>query len=872
MKALQGGDRGSILGEAAEYLDAVPQIQELVQRARVLEGDVEGGLRAAAASEPGKLEAMLRELLSKIPHPTTPNLGLDSDTFSSALQGSSLPNLQAAVTNAVSAAIQVQPDGSSIQLTAWIAASVAVLAAGGLYINDILNAQESIPQRYDLPKLKEYWSKRPLAATKRSSAVTLKLVGWLSRLLLDVRGGQASIDRGAPARAKELKDIIAGQGPAFVKVGQGVAIRPDLLPPAYMAEMQELLDRVEPFTSEEARALIRAELGCPLEEVFTDIRDFDNPVAAASIGQVYKATLKRGVEGKPTEVAVKCQRPDILESVTLDILTMRGIADTLRKLPLSGDSMQRVKNNAEGFIAVIDVAAERFLEELDYVQEVANAKRFEAEMGAVSAITGMIKVPAVFDDLSSRYVMVSEWVDGRKLTELAVDNSPEGLGLRRDVVTKLLYSYMVQFLETGFLHADPHPGNFMLMPDGRLCIMDYGMMTEISEDQRYAFVEYMAHLTAREYDNTLDDLVRLGFVPAELGNDPEKRAIVAPVLARTLETIYSTGGGMDKKVAQLQDNQGSQTAALQEKLEEIGREYPLQLPPYFVLILRAFGTLEGLGLSVDDNFAVVDECFPYIARRMLSDDSPRMREALRTFIYDSNNRLNVERLEDVAKGFSSFTNTMDADALPMKRGEGGKSKPMDAATRDLLTLLFSPEGNYLQELLVDEAVRAVDALSRDAVVQLWQRLAVSAPATIALALLPTPLGLPAAMVPGLNTLPLLSILAARNTGAINLSLEDEANLETLRRLTGIFAILNQQLSSNSSAPRVQISSILQQEGLAEETRTLLQLTAPGAASIARRFAQKLSQRVSERLRTDVRAVTGSTGLQLPASMTSAFFR
>lgn len=89
----------------------------------------------------------------------------------------------------------------------------------------------------------------------------------------------------------------------------------------------------------------------------------------------------------------------------------------------------------------------------------------------------------------------------------------------------------------------------MLMPDGRLCILDYGMMTEISEDQRYAFVEYMAHLTAREYDNTLDDLVRLGFVPAELGNDPEKRAIVAPVLAKTLETIYSTGGGMNKKVS-----------------------------------------------------------------------------------------------------------------------------------------------------------------------------------------------------------------------------------------------------------------------------------------------------------------------------------
>ena len=106
----------------------------------------------------------------------------------------------------------------------------------------------------------------------------------------------------------------------------------------------------------------------------------------------------------------------------------------------------------------------------------------------------------------------------------------------------------LQFLETGFLHADPHPGNFLALDDGRLCIMDYGMMTEISEDQRMAFVEYMAHLSARQYDRTLDDLVKLGFVPAELGNDPEKRAIVAPVLAETLETLYSTGGGIDVKV------------------------------------------------------------------------------------------------------------------------------------------------------------------------------------------------------------------------------------------------------------------------------------------------------------------------------------
>ena len=173
----------------------------------------------------------------------------------------------------------------------------------------------------------------------------------------------------------------------------------------------------------------------------------------------------------------------------------------------------------------------------------------------------------------------------------------------------LLNSYMVQFLETGFLHADPHPGNFLLMPDGRLCILDYGMMTEILPDQRVAFIEYIAHLSARDYEKTLTDLVNLGFVPPELANDPRNRDVVVPVLAETLETLYGSGGSAAKKLDKLSEQGNSRVSELSDKLEQLSKEYPLQLPPYFVLILRAFGTLEGLGLSVDENYAIVDECF-----------------------------------------------------------------------------------------------------------------------------------------------------------------------------------------------------------------------------------------------------------------------
>ena len=324
-----------------------------------------------------------------------------------------------------------------------------------------------------------------------------------------------------------MKDIIAKQGPAFVKVGQAVAIRPDLLPPAYLEALQTLLDGVKPFSSVEARELIRQELGKPLEDVFEDVSAFEEPVAAASIGQVYKARLKatkvmekeQGDWGM--DVAVKVQRPAILEVVTLDLLVIRSVLESLASLPKEGP-LGQIQQGAEGFLPVLDVAAERFLEELDFGLEASNASRFEADMNSVPFVRGTIKVPHVFRSCSTGKVLTQEWVAGRKLTEIEASNTNKET--REKLVETLLNSYMVQFLETGFLHADPHPGNFLLEDNGRLCILDYGMMTTISEEQRIAFVEYIAHLSAKEYDKTLGDLVNLGFVPPELANDPVSRS------------------------------------------------------------------------------------------------------------------------------------------------------------------------------------------------------------------------------------------------------------------------------------------------------------------------------------------------------------
>jgi hypothetical protein len=444
------------------------------------------------------------------------------------------------------------------------------------------------------------------------------------------------------------------------------------------------------------------------------------------------------------------------------------------------------------------------------------------------------------------------------LTEIEASNT--NLETRQKLVETLLNSYMVQFLDTGFLHADPHPGNFLLCPDGRLCILDYGMMTTISAEQRIAFVEYIAHLSAKEYDKTLNDLVNLGFVPRELADDPMSRSVVVPVLAETLSTLYGSGGGITTKTDALNAQQSSRVGELSDKLDALSKKYPLQLPPYFVLILRAFGTLEGLGLSVDSNYAIVDECFPYIARRLLSDDSPRMRAALRSFVYGGSDRLKVSRVRDIAEGFSKFTNSMGAtEALTV--ADKATLSTIDPATRDALAIVFSGEGNYLQDLLVEEAVRAADALTRNSAAQAWQLLGRASPFAALAGL--TPL----ALLPGINAPIILSLLASQNKNAISLTFEDKKNLAVLRsivELTSPPGVLNdfdkmvQQITQNTGnrTDMFQLPQLPQLSGFsrndAQEIASILPTVTPGVQRMSTKFAEKLTERLVERTREDVR--------------------
>ncbi|CAM9387684.1 unnamed protein product [Choristocarpus tenellus] len=393
--------------------------------------------------------------------------------------------------------------------------SAAVLK---LFVEKFGDNSLPIPTEYNLDELNNYYQKKPLLVAKRFIEVSGSLAHFILNVIADVLTDNWDVNM--PIRAKQMREFTSSNGPAFIKVGQGASIRPDILPPIYLSEMQKLQDRVPEFSSDEAKEILERELGTAVEDVFVNLRAFDRPIAAASLGQVYKAVLKETGE----TVAVKVQRPKVLATVTRDLYVIRIILQMLGLVDILRDTSRSV-------MSLIDSWAVRFMEEMDYQLEARNALRFSAEMSTHAALGSTIKVPEVHLGLTTRYILVSEWVEGLKISSLE-SKTPQGKAQLATLQATLLNSYLIQLLDNGFLHADPHPGNFLIQPDGTLCVLDFGLMTEVTDDQRYALLEYVCHLIAKDYTGTLEDLIVLGFISPEVGDDPEKVELVVPLLAK----------------------------------------------------------------------------------------------------------------------------------------------------------------------------------------------------------------------------------------------------------------------------------------------------------------------------------------------------
>ncbi|HEX8163663.1 MAG TPA: AarF/ABC1/UbiB kinase family protein [Pyrinomonadaceae bacterium] len=416
---------------------------------------------------------------------------------------------------------------------------------------------------------------------------------WRALRRVVFRGEDASAGKEARLRkqAEWLKRSLLGLGPTFIKIGQTLATRGDLLPLAYVKELMTLQDQVPAFPSREAFARIEAELGKSIQEAYAEIDA--EPIASASLGQVYRARLHTG-----EEVAVKVQRPRLAATISSDIHVLRSLlAMLLARFP-------RLNENAD-WMGMLDEFSATIREEMDYVREAQNAERFRRNFRAWR----VIHVPRIHLSHTTPRVLTMEFIRGEKVTDI------ERLRARRISPVKvnrlLVRTYLKQLLEDGFFHADPHPGNLLVMPDGRLAFFDFGMTGRITARLQAQMINAFFHVVERDVEGLAQDLIDLNFLKP--GVDAEK---VRPVV----EGLFNHY--LNLKLGEVNFKE------LTYDLAEVVYEYPFRLPSHFTYVMRALMTLEGIGIATDPEFNFFETAKPYAKDFMLRREGRQFRQVV----------------------------------------------------------------------------------------------------------------------------------------------------------------------------------------------------------------------------------------------------
>mmetsp|Transcript_43958 Transcript_43958/g.71511 ORF Transcript_43958/g.71511 Transcript_43958/m.71511 type:complete len:666 (-) Transcript_43958:73-2070(-) len=479
------------------------------------------------------------------------------------------------------------------------------------------HAREGRPKgpHYDPDILNERFRHRPLLVLSRALSVSWPLSVWLTAVGLAWLKERYRRRRNLPPspdfeigqrkRAARLRDIVTHLGPAFIKVGQALSSRDDVLPPVYTDEFQLLQDQLPPFPN--GHLYIEKELRSSLKELFSELSP--EPIAAASLGQVYRGRLKSG-----ETVAVKVQRPNLERGIALDLFVLRGIAHLLQKLGII-DARQL------DAVQMVDEFGERLYEEMDYLREGANAERFYR----LYAHTNEIYVPAIYWHLCTRRVLVMSWVSGVKLTD-QVRMRKARVDIGRMLDTGVRCS-LRQLLEKGFLHCDPHPGNLLVTREGKLAYLDFGMMAEVKPYQRFGLISATIHLVNQDYDALAKDCIVLGFA------QPNAEGRLAAALKRSFEPKLKA----QREALNFTD--------ISQRISSVIYEEHLRVPPFFSPIIRSLATLEGIAIRSDASFKVLSRAYPFIASRLLTDPSPELRQPLHDLLFYPDGSLRWSRIE-----------------------------------------------------------------------------------------------------------------------------------------------------------------------------------------------------------------------------------
>ncbi len=507
--------------------------------------------------------------------------------------------------------------------------------------------------RYDPVAISAQYQNAPLQVLGRILSITLPSLSFVFGLWWDRTWGRS--DKNQRRRAIQLRTILTNLGPAYIKVGQALSTRPDLVPPIFLEELAMLQDQLPPFPNEVAYQFIEEELGNQPRDIYAEITP--QPVAAASLGQVYKGKLKTG-----EIVAIKVQRPGLARLITLDIYILRRLAQW---------AQNNIKQVRSDLVAIMDEFGARIFEEMDYNQEGRNSERFAELYGHLPDIY----IPRIYWEYTGRRVLTMEWINGTKLTNMEAIKE-QGIDARHLIDVGVQCS-LRQLLEHGFFHADPHPGNLLATPEGKLAYIDFGMMSEVKPEQRYGLIEAVVHLVNRDFTGLANDYVKLEFLTPDTDLTP-----IIPALADVFnDALGATVAEINIKV-------------ITDKLSSLMYDYPFRVPAFFALIIRSLVTLEGIAINVDPNFKVLSRAYPYVAKRLLTDPSPQLRASLKDLLFKDGN-FRWKRLENLLINAGS---SADYD--------------LNEVLNQTLEFLFSDRGAFIREQLVEEVVKAVDGYGR----------------------------------------------------------------------------------------------------------------------------------------------------------------
>ncbi|MGB3087112.1 MAG: AarF/ABC1/UbiB kinase family protein [Phycisphaerae bacterium] len=409
-----------------------------------------------------------------------------------------------------------------------------------------------------------------------------RLVPFRRRLL---KGSLVKAEAAAPVTARRIASVLEELGPTYVKLGQVLGSRADLMPPEFIQEFRKLQDRVRPFPTAEARAVIEAELGAPVDDLF-DAFDAE-PFAAGSIAQAHNARTKDG-----RAVVVKVRRPRIRETLEADI-------DILSRL---ADLAQRYVPEYRVFrpVLLVEEFAQTVRREIDFIAEASNTQRF----GEVFGDDPHIRVPRVVWSLTSSGVLTLERVEG-----IPVYDAPalaEAGADRKALARHLAECFMRQYFELGLFHADPHPGNLVVQAPDRLGILDFGQVGRLSERSKSRLGTALIAALRHDFDIVADVLDDLDALPE--GVDLER-------LKGDLTALVDKYGGIPLKRLDLR--------SLFEEITALARRHRVVLPRDFVLLGKSLVTMGGVALDLDPEMSVVEVVRPKVRALATEKVSPK---------------------------------------------------------------------------------------------------------------------------------------------------------------------------------------------------------------------------------------------------------